>query len=264
MGHIQYYLQYKHLPFLFRTGANPGFHEAVADILALAVNTATSYQRLGLLSKEVDITDQETNINILFAKALSRIVFLPYGYLVDKFRWDVFAGVTSKENMNCHWWKLRHEIQGLQPPSRRSYKDFDAGAKYHVAADVPYVRYFTAYIYQFQFYRSMCLASGQYDPQDPEKPLHRCDFHGSTKAGDKLREMLNLGTSRPWKEAMEVMTGQPDMDTGAIREYFKPLEEWLIKENARDGVKVGWGELNLDSVCEQSPDASFREGLNNL
>jgi len=264
MGHIQYFLQYKKQPYLFRNGANPGFHEAVADILALAVNTPNSYQRLGLLPMDVNIEDEETNINILLAKALDRIAFLPFGYLIDKFRWDVYAGVTSQENMNCHWWKLRHEIQGLEPPTKRSYKDFDAGSKYHVAADVPYVRYFTAFIYQFQFYRSMCLASGKYDPKDPKKPLHRCDFHGSTEAGDKLREMLKLGSSKPWKEAMEVMTGQPEMSTGAIREYFKPLEDWLIKENARAGVKVGWGDLDLDNVCDQSPAATFRARLSDL
>jgi peptidyl-dipeptidase A len=264
MGHIQYFLQYNKQPYLFKNGANPGFHEAVADILALAVNTADSYQRLGLMPKDIDFEDEEVNINILLSKALERIVFLPFGYLIDKFRWDVYSGVTSQENMNCHWWKLRHNIQGLAPPSKRSYKDFDAGAKYHVANDVGYVRYFTAFIYKFQFYRSMCLASGQYDPKDPKKPLHRCDFYGSKEAGDKLREMLKLGASRPWKEAMEVMTGQPEMSTDAIREYFKPLEDWLIKENARAGVKVGWGRLDLDSVCEQSRGAQFRARLGEL
>ena len=160
MGHVQYFMQYKHLPYFYRNGANPGFHEGVADILSLAVGTATYFQRLGLLSPDVDINDEETNINILFDMALERIAFLPFGYLVDKFRWDVFAGRTSKENMNCHWWKLKSEIQGMKPPSMRNNEQFDAGAKYHVAADVGYVRYFTAFIYEFQFYRELCLASG--------------------------------------------------------------------------------------------------------
>jgi len=253
MGHIQYYLQYKHQPFLFRNGANPGFHEGVADILSLAVGTATYFQRLGLMSAKIDVEDEQTNINILFNMALERIAFLPFGYLVDKFRWDVYSNVTSMENMNCHWWKLRHEIQGLKPPTKRSYKDFDAGAKYHVANDVGYVRYFTAFIYEFQFYRALCLASGQYDPKNKKKPLHRCNFYGSHAAGDKLKQMLKLGSSRPWKEAMKVMTGQPNMDTGAIREYFKPLEVWLKKENAKNRASIGFGKLNLNAVCEQSP-----------
>jgi len=253
MGHIQYFLQYKHLSHLYRTGANPGFHEGVADILSLAAGTPTYFQRLGLLDDDLDVEDEETNVNILFDMALRRIAFLPFGYLIDKFRWDVFSGETSVENMNCHWWKLRHEIQGLTPPAKRSYQDFDAGAKYHVANDVGYVRYFTAFIYEFQFYRALCLKSGRYDPNDPRKPLHMCNFYGSNEAGEKLTEMLRLGASRPWKEAMKLMTGEPDMSTNAIREYFAPLEKWLTKENKKRNIKVGFGELNLDSVCEQAP-----------
>jgi len=221
----------------------------VADILSLAVGTATYFQKLGLLSPDLDISDEETNINILFDMALERIAFLPFGYLVDKYRWDVYSGVTSKENMNCHWWKLRSEIQGLQPPSQRNNEQFDAGAKYHVAADVGYVRYFTAFIYEFQFYRELCLASGKYVKGDPSKPLHQCNFYGSVDAGDKLREMLKLGASRPWKEVMEVMTGQQVMSTEALREYFQPLEAWLRAENSRTGVRVGWDHRDSRVRC---------------
>jgi len=252
MGHIQYYLQYKNQSYLYRSGANPGFHEGVADILSLAVGTATYFQRLGLVGDDVDISDEETNINILFGMALERIAFLPFGYLVDKFRWDVYSGKTSLENMNCHWWKLRNEIQGMMPPAKRSHQQFDAGAKYHVAGDVGYVRYFTAFIYEFQFYRSLCLESGKYVPGDPKKPLHRCNFYGSREAGDKLREMLQMGASRPWMEAMEKMTGQKKMSTKALREYFEPLEMWLKKENKKSGAQVGWGKVNVDAVCAQA------------
>jgi len=249
MGHIQYYLQYSGQSYFYRTGANPGFHEGVADILSLAVGTAEYFQRLGLVGEEVDVADEETNINILFDMALERIAFLPFGYLVDKFRWDVYSGVTSKEEMNCHWWKLRNQIQGLEPPSKRSKDHFDPGAKYHVAGDVGYVRYFTAFIYEFQFYRAMCLQSGRYVPGDPKKPLHRCNFYGSVEAGDKLKEMLVLGASRPWKEAMMKMTGQPEMSTKAIREYFEPLEKWLDEQNSAAGVSVGWGATDMSRLC---------------
>jgi len=249
MGHIQYYLQYSDQSYFYRTGANPGFHEGVADILSLAVGTAEYFQRLGLVGEEVDVADEETNINILFDMALERIAFLPFGYLVDKFRWDVYSGVTSKEDMNCHWWKLRNQIQGLEPPSKRSKDHFDPGAKYHVAGDVGYVRYFTAFIYEFQFYRAMCLQSGRYVPGDPKKPLHRCNFYGSVEAGDKLKEMLVLGASRPWKEAMMKMTGQPEMSTKAIREYFEPLEKWLEEQNSAAGVSVGWGATDMSRLC---------------
>ena len=162
MGHIQYQMQYSNLSHLYRDGANPGFHEGVADILSLAVDTGTYYQKLGLLSPDLDIKDEETNINILFDMALKRVAFLPFAYLVDKYRWDLYSGRVAKEDMNCHWWKLRSEIQGLRPPGQRSSGQFDAGSKFHVAADIGYVRYFTAFIYEFQFYRELCLASGKY------------------------------------------------------------------------------------------------------
>ena len=252
MGHVQYFLQYKHQSLLFQEGANPGFHEGVGDVLSLAVGTATYFKKLGLLGEEVDIADEETNINILFDMALRRIAFSPFGYLVDKFRWDVYSGKTSLENMNCHWWKLRNEIQGIKPPSQRSNEQFDAGSKYHVAANYGYVRYFTAYMYEFQFYRALCLESGQYVPGNPEKPLHRCNFYGSKKAGDKLREMLKMGASRPWPDAMEKITGQRKMSTEALREYFKPLEVWLENKNKESGVEVGWGTVEVEEVCRQA------------
>ena len=84
MGHIQYFLQYNKFSYLFRDGANPGFHEAVADILSLAVGTASNFKRL--IGDNVNTTDPETDINILFTMALSKIAFLPFGYLIDKFK----------------------------------------------------------------------------------------------------------------------------------------------------------------------------------
>ena len=151
---------------------------------------------------------------------------------------------------------LRSEIQGVVPPNLRSEADFDAGSKYHVAANVGYVRYFTAFIYEFQFYRTLCLISKQYDPSDPYKPLHRCNFYGSKEAGDKLKSMLTLGASKPWKDVMEVMTGQREMDTDAFREYFKPLEDWLIADNAKNNVQVGWTNPNIEDICKSSTSSS--------
>ena len=152
--------------------------------------------------------------------------------------------------MNCHWVKLRSEIQGVKPPNMRHENQFDAGSKYHVAANYGYIQYFAAYVYEFQFYRTLCLISKQYDPNDPLKPLHRCNFYGSKEAGDKLISMLEIGSSKPWKEVMETMTGQPEMSTDAFREYFKPLEDWLRDENKKNGVKVGWKNPPLDQMCQ--------------
>ena len=159
--------------------------------------TAGYFQRLGLLSEDVDASDEETEINILLNMALERLAFLPYGYLVDKYRWDLYSGVADEKTMNCHWVKLRMDIQGpkipffvvnqsislskfpgVAPPNLRTEEDFDAGSKFHVAADVGYIRYFIAFIIQFQFYKVLCEVSGQYVKGAPDKPLHRCNFYG--------------------------------------------------------------------------------------
>eukprot|EP00096_Caligus_rogercresseyi_P012149 TRINITY_DN5005_c0_g1_i1.p1 TRINITY_DN5005_c0_g1~~TRINITY_DN5005_c0_g1_i1.p1 ORF type:complete len:671 (-),score=146.93 TRINITY_DN5005_c0_g1_i1:391-2403(-) len=243
MGHVEYYLQYKNLSFLFQSGANYGFHEGVADILSLAVSTTDYYKSLDLLDKNVNGKDFKTNINVLFNTATQKLAFMPFGYLVDKYRWDLYSGVVNtKEDLNCHWIKLRSEIQGIAPPEVRYDEEgyFDAGAKYHVAFGAGYIRYFTAFIYQFQFYKAMCLESGHYVPGDPEKPLHRCNYYGSKEAGNKLKEMLKLGSSVHWRKAMKVMTGKEEMDTSAFREYFLPLEKWLTQENRKNNVTIGW------------------------
>ena len=251
MGHTQYQMAYRNQSYLYRNGANPGFHEGVADILSIAVNTASYFKRLNLLDEDLDDTEKETNINILFNMALSKLVFMPFGYLVDKYRWDLYSGLADEDDLNCHWVKLRLDIQGVAPPNQRGEDSFDAGAKYHVAANVGYVRYFTAHIYEFDFFRAMCLAAKAYDPADPNKPLHRCDFYNSKEAGDLLFKMLQLGSSKPWKEVIEVITGVPEMRTEAFREYFKPLEKWLQEENEKNGVKVGWKVDEYENYCKK-------------
>ena len=75
---------------------------------------------------------------------------------------------------------------------------------------------------------------------------------GSKAAGDRLASMLKLGSSVPWKEAMEVMTGTAGMDTSAFRSYFKPLEDWLIQENEKNGVKIGWKVDDYEKYCKSS------------
>ncbi|XP_059351358.1 angiotensin-converting enzyme-like [Daphnia carinata] len=249
MGHVQYYLQYKDQPLIFRRGANPGFHEAVGDTLALSVITPKHLKEIGLLDESTPIDDYETSINFLLSMALEKIAFLPFGYLIDKYRWDIFDGTVEPSNYNAHWWKLRREYQGLKSPVERSEENFDAGAKYHVPADVEYLRYFVSKVIQFQFHRSLCLEAGQYDPQDPRKPLHNCDIYRSKAAGAKLAAGLAMGSSRPWPEVMKVMTGQEKMDASAIREYFKPLEDWLSLQNAKLAQTPGWQFLFCGTIA---------------
>lgn len=229
MGHIEYYLLYKDQPLPFRTGANPGFHEAVGDAISLSVNNPRHLQTIGLLKDYADT--EEDNINALFKMALERVAFLPFGYLIDKWRWDVFSGAVTEDNWNKHWWELRRLYQKVAEPDglrTRGEEFFDPGAKYHIPADSQYMSYFIARILQFQFYKSLCIEAKQYDPSNPSaNPLHKCDFYKSTAAGDKLRAGLKLGLSKPWPFALNELVGSPDMSAEPLLEYFAPLQAYL-------------------------------------
>ncbi|KAG8234713.1 hypothetical protein J437_LFUL014330 [Ladona fulva] len=250
MAHIQYFLQYRHLPKVFRDGANPGFHEAVGEAIALSVATPRHLRSLGLLRSSYD--DSAQDINFLFALALDKVAFLPFALTLDRWRWDVFHGSLPKERYNCHWWRLREEYSGIKPPVLRSEVDFDPGSKYHVPANVPYIRYFIGTVLQFQIHRALCIKAGQYTPGDVHHPLHKCDIHGSKAAGEALGNMMALGASRPWHEAIQVLTdGREDkLSASALRDYFRPLEEWLRQENLRTQEPIGWSYDG--DYCKQS------------
>jgi len=228
LGHNFYQRAYKNQPFLFQNGANDGFHEAIGDAIALAI-TPEYLHKVGLLEK----VPQGTNdIPELLKQALDRVAFLPFGLLVDQWRWKVFSGEVKPEDYNKAWWELRLKYQGLTPPGPRSEADFDPGAKYHVASNTPYTRYFLAHILEFQFYRALCNASGY------KGPLHKCTFFGSKEAGAKFNKMLEMGQSKPWPDALEALTGERQTDAGALLEYFAPLQKWLDEQNK--GKKAGW------------------------
>jgi peptidyl-dipeptidase A len=228
LGHNFYQRAYNTQPFLFRDSANDGFHEAVGDTIALSV-TPEYLVKLGLLDKA---PDPSTDIGFLLNKALEKIAFLPFGLLIDQWRWKVFSGEITPDKYNQTWWALKLKYQGVAPPVARTEEDFDPGAKYHVAANVPYMRYFLADILQFQFHRALAREAGC------TQPLHRCSIYGNQEAGKRLNTMLAMGLSRPWPDALEALTGQREMDATAIRDYFAPLEKWLIEQNK--GKPVGW------------------------
>ncbi len=228
LGHNFYQRAYKSQPFLFENGANDGFHEAIGDSIALAV-TPEYLKKVGLLDK---VPPPEADIPLLLQQALDRVAFLPFGLLIDQWRWKVFSGEIKPADYNKAWWELRKKYQGVAPPVERTEADFDPGAKYHVAANVPYTRYFLAHILEFQFYRAMCKAAGY------TGPLNRCTFYGSKEAGAQFNKMLEMGQSKPWPDALEAGTGERQIDGSAIIEYFAPLQKWLDEQNK--GQKVGW------------------------
>jgi peptidyl-dipeptidase A len=228
LGHNFYQRAYNRQPFLFRDSANDGFHEAVGDTIALSV-TPEYLVRIGLLDKAPDTSK---DVGLLLARALEKVAFLPFGLLIDQWRWKVFSGEIPPEKYNQAWWDLRLKYQGIAPSVPRSEEDFDPGAKYHVPANYPYMRYFLADILQFQFHRALSKAAGC------TGPLHRCSIYGNREAGQRLQSMLELGQSRPWPEALYALTGQHEMDATAIRDYFAPLQTWLDEQNK--GKPLGW------------------------
>jgi len=228
LGHNFYQRAYREQPFLFRDSANDGFHEAIGDTIALSI-TPPYLVKLGLISQ---VPDPSKDLGLLMQKALEKIAFLPFGLLIDQWRWKVFSGEITPEQYNQAWWALRLKYQGVAAPLPRSEDDFDPGAKYHVAANVPYTRYFLADILQFQFHRALAKTAGC------TEPLNRCSIYDNKEAGARLAKMLAMGQSRPWPDALEALTGQRQMDATAIRDYFAPLEKWLEEQN--QGKPVGW------------------------
>jgi len=228
LGHNFYQRAYRNQPYLFRDSANDGFHEAIGDTIALSI-TPQYLVKLGLLGQA---PDPSKDLGLLMQKALEKIAFLPFGLLIDQWRWKVFAGEITPAQYNQAWWALRLKYQGVAPPMPRSEEDFDPGAKYHVAANVPYTRYFLADILQFQFHRALAKTVGC------TEPLHRCSIYDNKEAGARLAKMLEMGQSRPWPDALDALTGQRQMDATAIRDYFAPLEKWLEEQN--QGKPVGW------------------------
>jgi peptidyl-dipeptidase A len=229
LGHLYYFHYYNRLPILLQEGANAGFHEGIGDTLALSV-TPRYLKDLGLIAKVPE--SDKGDINVLMRQALQKISFLPFGKLVDQWRWQVFSGQTPPSKYEEAWNALRTKYQGVSPPAPRSELDFDPGAKFHVASNTSYTRYFLAHVYQFQFHRALCAVAGH------KGPLHTCSIAGSKEAGQKLEALLKMGASKPWPEAMKAITGQDKADATAIRDYFAPLQKWLKEQNK--GEQCGW------------------------
>ena len=230
LGHNYYQRAYKEQDFLHLNGANDGFHEAIGDMIALSI-TPEYLVQIGLLDRaQVPSADKDTGL--LLREALDKVAFLPFGLLVDKWRWGVFDGSIPTGKYNDAWVQLKRDYQGITPPVARPADAFDPGAKYHIPGNTPYMRYFLARILQFQFFKAACDQAGW------TGPLHRCSFYGNKEVGEKLNAMLEMGASKPWPDALEAFTGTREMSGKAMAEYFAPLKKWLDKQNK--GKKAGW------------------------
>ena len=229
LGHNYYQRAYKDQPFLFKNGANDGFHEAIGDFVGLSALTPTYLNQIGLLQT---VPGEAEDIPFLLKMALDKIAFMPFGLMVDRWRWGVFNGETSPTEYNDAWSANMLRYQGLVPPGPRPENAFDPGAKYHIPGNTPYTRYFLAHIYQFQFHRAACQQAGW------TGPLHRCSVYGNEEVGARFNAMMEMGQSRPWPEAMQAFTGQRENDASAVAAYFAPLNTWLTAQNR--GKDCGW------------------------
>ncbi|WP_288986391.1 M2 family metallopeptidase [uncultured Sphingopyxis sp.] len=230
LGHNYYQRAYNKQPFLYLNGANDGFHEAIGDFIALSI-TPQYLVDIGLLDK-AKVPSADKDIGLLLRQAMDKVAFLPFGLLVDRWRWGVFDGSIKPADYNKAWTQLRMQYQGITPPVARPDTAFDPGAKYHIPGNTPYTRYFLARVLQFQFYQAACKQAGW------KGPLHRCSFYGNKEVGQKLNAMLEMGASKPWPDALEVFTGSRDMSGKAMMEYFAPLKKWLDEQNK--GKPSGW------------------------
>jgi len=230
LGHNYYQRAYNGQDFLYLTGANDGFHEAIGDTIALSI-TPEYLVQIGMLTPD-QVPDADKDIGLLLRQAMDKVAFLPFGLLIDRYRWSLFDGSVAPEDYNTAWTDIRAEYQGIVPPVERPSDAFDPGAKYHVPGNVSYTRYFLARLLQFQFYKAACDQAGW------EGPLHRCSFYGSEEVGQNLNAMLELGASVPWPDALEAFTGERQMNGTAMVEYFAPLMAWLEEQN--EGQEAGW------------------------
>ncbi|MFN4239597.1 MAG: M2 family metallopeptidase [Erythrobacter cryptus] len=230
LGHNYYQRAYNKQDLLYLNGANDGFHEAIGDMIALSI-TPEYLVQIGLLDPK-DVPSADKDIGLLLRQAMDKVAFLPFGLLIDRYRWGLFDGSIPEEETNTAWTRMRRQYQGIVPPVERPADGFDAGAKYHIPGNVPYTRYFLARLLQFQFYKAACDIAGW------KGPLHRCSFFGNKEVGAKLNAMLEMGASRPWPDALEAFTGTRQMSGKAMMEYFAPLMKWLEKQNK--GEKAGW------------------------
>ncbi len=230
LGHNYYQRAYNGLDYSYQTGAHDGFHEAIGDFITLSI-TPEYLVQIGLLDRS-QAPSADKDIGLLLEKSLDKVAFLPFGLLIDRWRWGVFDGSITPDEYTSEWVRLKQEYQGVVPPVERTSANFDPGAKYHIPSNTPYTRYFLSFILQFQFYEAACKMVGW------KGPLHRCSFYGNKKVGMKLNEMLSMGASKPWPDALQAFTGTREMSGKSLMKYFAPLDAWLKKQNA--GKRCGW------------------------
>jgi hypothetical protein len=159
--------------------------------------------------------------------SLDKVAFLPFGYMIDNYRWKIFDGSIPEDELTLRWIEMRANYQGIVPPVKRNERDFDPGAKYHVPASTPYIRYFVSYILQFQLHQTFCELAGQ-------SVVYNCDIaprpSNPTPAAKELQKLLAAGGSRNWQDLLQEVTNSSKLEAGPIIAYFQPLIEYFDEQ----------------------------------
>jgi len=231
LGHIYYYLSYTRpeVPPLLRAGANRAFHEGIGELIAIASLQTPYLKAAGILPPEKEI---ET-IPFLLNEALAETVpFIAWSVgVMSRWEEDLYEKDLSAGEYNARWWRYKKENQGIEPPSPRGEEYCDPASKTHINDDpAQYYDYAIATVLKYQLHDHIARKILKQDPRS-------ANYYGSKEVGDFLKSILKQGATRPWREVLREATGE-DLSTKALLEYFRPLQEWLEKENA--GRKIGW------------------------
>ena len=183
---------------MFRGGANDGFHEAIGDAIALSI-TPEYLKKIGLIQK---VPPASADIPLLLHTALDKIAFLPFGLMIDKWRWEVFSGKVKPADYNKAWWELREKYQGVAPPVDRTEADFDPGAKYHIPEQ------HAVYALLPRPHLSVSVLSRDVRCRWISRTAKPLLVLWLKACGRAAGSMLKLGQSKPWPEALKTMTGQ--------------------------------------------------------
>lgn len=193
VGHIEQYMLAKNQPGVFRAG-NSIVQETIGDAFFLAMMTPMHLNRLRLIddTKLFPSNENDFDMHQLMMMAFMKLPEIPFGYVFETFRYDLFAGRVGVEESNDYFWDLTRKYQRIEPPNPNinRHQLFDAASKFHLAANVPYARYFFANILQYQVFRAMCENTfyGRLNTnQTLSLPLHKCDIYGSKRAGNLLK-----------------------------------------------------------------------------
>ncbi len=212
-----------------RTGAAPGFHEGIGELIALASRQVPYLQARHVLPEDFHADKTAFLLDDALARSIP-FIFFASGTMTH-WEADIYAHNLPADQWNARWWKYVGEIQGIEPPSARGEEFCDAATKTHIN-DNPayYYNYAFATVFKFQLHDYIARKILHQPPQS-------CNYADNKEVGEWLNNILKKGSAEDWRKVLKDATGE-DISTRAMADYFKPLESWLEEQNK--GRQIGW------------------------